>query len=291
MGIPAAVTTCQVPDSGLWDTRRERRARSGRFGGICKKPGFALMAIHPEQPPFDGLLNFYKPGGITSAKALYRVRSLTRIRKSGHAGTLDPAAEGVLLLCMGRATKRVEALMNLPKVYCAHGRLDVTSRSLDSDSALQAVEVQRVPRLDEVERAAEALVGRIQQVPPVVSALKIKGVPAYKLAGRDRPVDLPARQVRVYRLTVQRFQWPEIEFEVVCGRGTYVRALIRDLGAALDAGGCLTALTRTAVGPFTAAGATRLEDLQAGLFEQHRIPLERLDALLDAQQSAHGGGG
>lgn len=231
-------------------------------------------------PPFDGLLNFYKPAGLTSAKALYKVRALTGIRKSGHAGTLDPAADGVLLLCLGRATKRVEALMNLPKRYHAAGRFDVTSDSLDSDSAHRPVPVGRVPSASEVYEQARCLVGAIQQVPPAVSALKVSGVPAYRLARRGRSVNLPARTVHVYEMVVLNYAWPQVEFEVACGRGTYIRALIRDWGAALGAGGCLTRLTRTAVGPFRIEEACRLEDLQRGAFEQQRIPLERLDELL-----------
>lgn len=234
----------------------------------------------PQRSQFDGLLNFCKPTGTTSAKALYKVRSLTGIRKSGHAGTLDPAADGVLLLCMGRATKRVEALMNLPKVYRAVGRLDVSSKSFDSDSPHEPVEVGTVPTEAQVAEALAEFKGEIQQVPPAVSAIKVGGTRAYKLARRGMPVDLPARAVQIYSLTLSRYAWPELEFELACGRGTYVRAIIRDLGLKLGTGGCLTALTRTAVGPFAADEATSFSDLEQGLFEQRRLPLEQLDCLL-----------
>lgn len=245
-----------------------------------------------DRPQFDGLLNFHKPTGITSAKALYRVRSLTGIRKSGHAGTLDPAASGVLLLCMGRATKRVELLMNLPKVYRATGRLDVTSKSLDSDSPHEAVVVSKIPSPDEVALAAREFVGPIKQVPPLVSALKVGGTRAYKLARQNRAVDLPPRTVQVYGMEVLRYDWPVIEFEVACGRGTYIRAIIRDLGRKLGAGGCLTALVRTAVGPFSLAEATSLQDLEEGLFDRRRVGLEELDRLLNGMttSSATNGG-
>ena len=237
--------------------------------------------METDRSQFDGLLNFHKPVGVTSAKALYRVRSLTGIRKSGHAGTLDPAANGVLLVCMGRATKRVEALMNLPKVYRAVGRMDVTSKSLDSDTPHQAVEVSEIPSADEVARAACEFVGAIEQVPPAVSALKVGGVRSYKLARKDQDVVLAPRTVFVHSMDVLRYDWPVIEFEVACGRGTYIRAMIRDLGHKLGAGGCLTRLTRTAVGPFRLAEATSLEGLQAGLFEERRIPLAELDRFLE----------
>ncbi len=238
-----------------------------------------MAAANREQ--FDGLLNFRKPTGITSAKALYKVRAATHIRKSGHAGTLDPAADGVLLLCMGQATKRVERLMNLPKAYHAIGRLDVTSHSLDSDSPHEAVEIHEIPSMDQVVQAAARVQGAREQVPPAVSAVKVAGVRSYKLARRGQSVALKPKTVRIDRLEILRYDWPEIEFEVACGRGTYIRAIIRDLGSALGTGGCLTQLTRTAVGPFTIEQATSLEDLQQGLFEQRRVALAQLDHLLD----------
>lgn len=229
---------------------------------------------------FDGLLNLHKPTGITSAKALYKVRSLTGVRKSGHAGTLDPGADGVLLLCMGKATKRVEILMDLPKTYRAAGRLDVTSKSLDSDSPHEAVHIGDIPSAEQVHRAAEEFVGAIEQVPPAVSALKVHGIRAYKIARSGSEVTLEPRSVQIYAMNITQYEWPEINFEVACGRGTYIRAIIRDLGHKLGTGGCLTALTRSAVGPFKLENATSLQDLQNGLFEQRRVPLDELDQLL-----------
>ena len=161
-------------------------------------PAFLLgiMAV-AKREQFDGLLNFRKPTGITSAKALYKVRAVTQIRKSGHAGTLDPAADGVLLLCMGKGTKRVERLMNLSKVYHAIGRLDVTNHSLDSDSPYAAVEIQAIPSKDEVAQAAAHLQGFHEQIPPAVSAVKVAGVRSYKLARRGQAVPLKPRAVRI----------------------------------------------------------------------------------------------
>lgn len=239
------------------------------------------MTAAPLETGFDGLLNLNKPVGITSASALYRVRRLTGLRRSGHAGTLDPGAGGVLLICFGKATRRVEALMALPKVYEAAGRLDVTSLSLDSDSPHIPVPVQRPPSRDEITAAAERLVGEIDQVPPQISALKVAGQPAYRRARAGRPVPLAARRVRVYSLAIVRYEWPEVEFRVHCGRGTYVRALIRDLGQTVGTGGCLTALSRTAVGPFRIEEAASFGDLQAGAFDDRRVPLAELDRILE----------
>ena len=237
----------------------------------------------------DGLIILNKPSGITSAKALYRVRKLTGQRKSGHAGTLDPAAEGVLILCLGAATKLVEQLMDQPKLYRATARLDVTSDSFDSDRPLQPVEVGRVPEPTEVAAALRQFEGEILPVPPAVSALKVGGRPAYKLERAGRTFELQPRSVRVYWAQVLRYAWPEIEFEVACGRGTYVRALIRDLGAALKAGGCLTHLTRRAVGPFSIQDAWTLAALEEAVDPaRYLIPLQSAREMIQSRAGEPG---
>lgn len=227
----------------------------------------------------DGLLNLYKPLGLTSAKAVYRVRAITRQRKSGHAGTLDPAAAGVLVLCLGRATRLVESLMDLPKVYQATARLDLTSDSFDSDGPVRPVPVAQPPTEARLRACLASFEGRIEQVPPAVSALKVGGRPAYELTRAGAPPRLPPRPVQIYWLHLHRYAWPEMEFELACGRGTYVRALIRDIGLRLGAGGCLTTLLRRAVGPFTAEHAWRLEALAAASPAEYLIPLERATLL------------
>jgi tRNA pseudouridine55 synthase len=231
----------------------------------------------------DGIINLNKPIGITSAKALYRVRRITRVRKSGHAGALDPAADGVLLLCLGKATKLVEKLMDQPKVYRAVARLDVTSESFDSDRPLIEVPAAVPPEEDALRAACRRFEGVIEQVPPTISAVKIGGRPAYKRNRAGETVALRSRRVQVHWLHVTAYDWPVLEFELACGRGTYVRALIRDLGTALNTGGCLTALTRAAVGPFCLADARTFEDLeQAAGPEEYLISLERSRELLSA---------
>lgn len=210
----------------------------------------------------DALINFHKAIGITSAKALYRVRSITGQRKSGHAGTLDPAASGVLVLCLGKATKLVEQLMDQPKVYRATGRFDVTSESFDSDRPLVPVSVERPPDLHAVLVACATQEGTFLQAPPRISAIKIGGVPSYKHAAwGDAAIPQP-RPVTVYWLHVHHYSWPEIDFEMACGRGTYVRAVIRDIGVQLGAGGCLTSLVRKQVGPFKVEDAWTVEKIR-----------------------------
>jgi len=232
----------------------------------------------------DGLIILNKPIGITSAKALYRVRKSTGVRKSGHAGTLDPGAAGVLVLCMGKATKLVESLMNQPKVYHAAARLDVTSESYDSDYPLIDAPAARIPDPEEVIAACRRFEGDIEQIPPAISALKVDGRRAYKRRRVGESIELKPRPARIYWLCVRRYEWPVLEFDVACGRGTYVRALIRDIGAALGAGGCLTALTRAAVGPFDIRRACSFADLEgAERAEDYLIPLEQARALLSKQ--------
>ena len=229
----------------------------------------------------DGLINLYKPRGLTSAQALYRVRKITGQRKSGHAGTLDPAAEGVLILCLGRATKLVESLMDLSKVYRTTARLDVTSDSFDVERPLVPVAVEQPPGIEDVLQALHGFEGIISQVPPTISAVKVAGRPAYKLTRAGRPPVLKPRPVQLYWTHVWNYAWPDIDFEVACGRGTYIRALIRDLGVRLQTGGCLTSLIRRAVGPFQVHQSWPLARLEATIEPgEYLIPLETARAML-----------
>lgn len=229
----------------------------------------------------DGIINLNKPVGITSAKALYRVRSITGVRKSGHTGTLDPGADGVLVLCLGKATKLVERVMDQPKVYRAAARLDVTSESYDSDRPLKEIAVPHPPNRDAVLAALEAFEGEIDQTPPAISAIKIGGVPAYKLARGSESPKLAPRRVRIYWTRLHAFDWPAVSFSICCGRGTYVRSLIRDLGERLGTGGCLTGLTREAVGPFRLEEAWSIERLETAKAGDYILPLTGALELLD----------
>ena len=269
---------------------RCRQATSVSIGGppgTCKLSGGGrARRLTPRAalrilPIVDGLIILDKPKGITSAKALYRVRKITRQRKSGHGGTLDPGATGVLILCLGKATKLTESIMDHPKVYRATARLDFTSESLDSDSPLEPVEVPAVPTLTQIHAAARGLEGEIMQAPPAISAVKIGGVPAYRRARQGRPIDPAPRPVRVYWLHIHGYRYPELEFEMCCGRGTYVRSLIRDWGRAVGAGGCLTSLARTRIGPFGLEEAHSFEALEASTDPLRcLVPLEAARSLL-----------
>ena len=234
-----------------------------------------------EAKDLDGIVILDKPTGITSAKAVYRVRAITGVRKSGHAGTLDPGATGVLLVCQGKATRLVEAVMDLPKVYRAHARLDVTSESFDADRPMSEVPVTSPPSLDGLHAACALFEGVIAQVPPHISAIKLGGIPSYRRRAEDAHQMLTARPVRIHWLVVRAYEWPTVEFDMACGRGTYVRALIRDLGQRLGTGGCLTALRRLAVGPFHEREAVGFEELASDP-AAHVIELERARTMIEA---------
>jgi tRNA pseudouridine55 synthase len=221
----------------------------------------------------DGVINLNKPIGITSAKALYKLRAITRLRKSGHTGTLDPGAAGVLVIGVGKGTKLAERVMDQPKIYRATARLDITSESFDSDRPTRPVEVATIPDAGAVRRALASFEGEIEQAPPAISALKIGGVPAYKLARGEESPKMKPRPVVIYWLHLHAYEWPSLDFEMACGRGTYVRSVIRDFGERLGTGGCLTRLTRKAVGPFHIDDAWDFERLTTHSPDEYILPL------------------
>jgi tRNA pseudouridine55 synthase len=215
----------------------------------------------------NGIINLDKPAGISSATAVGKAkRLLPRGTKIGHAGTLDPFATGVLLLLIGKATKLCEKLMDEAKQYEASVKLGATTPTLDPTSE-ETVDDSAVPASrEQVEQALCGFVGEIEQMPPIYSALKIGGKPAYARARDGEEVVLEARKVRIYALDLLRYEWPTLNIRVDCGRGTYIRSLARDIAAALGTTGHLTALRRTGVGSFRATEAVTLEKLQeAGL--------------------------
>lgn len=227
-------------------------------GSLTTAASFGPMNTLRHHTP-AGIINLYKPPGRSSAQYVYRLRQVFGIRKVGHAGTLDPFADGVLLGCVGRGTKLVEALMYLPKQYESTLRLGVTNATLDPEQPFEPVEIDAPPTLDAVSMAVADLVGEIDQVPPIFSAVKIDGVPSYKLAARGKHREKPARRVHIHRITILDYQWPLLRLDILCGRGTYIRAIARDIGSALQCGACCQSLTRTAVGPFRLPEAINLD--------------------------------
>jgi tRNA pseudouridine55 synthase len=211
----------------------------------------------------DGIINFDKPAGMSSAQAVAQIkRLLPRGVKVGHAGTLDPFATGVLLVLVGKATKRCEELMGAEKVYEATVKLGATTPTLDPESAETAVLVERIPTRNAIEEILKTMIGVVSQRPPAFSAMKVGGRRAYKLARQGKPVDLPPRPVRIDQLEIRVYEWPVLSLRIKCGRGTYIRSIARDLGEALGVGGYLLSLRRTRVGVFDVKDAVSLESLQ-----------------------------
>jgi tRNA pseudouridine55 synthase len=210
--------------------------------------------------PLHGLLVLDKPGGMTSRDAVDRAqRWFPRGTRLGHTGTLDPLATGVLVLAAGAATRLTEYVQAMPKTYRARVLLGACSDTDDADGVVTPAAVDRPPDRDAVGRALPGFVGAIEQVPPAYSAAKVTGRRAYDLARRGEGVALRPRRVHVYGIDVLAYDYPRLELEVRCGKGTYVRSLARDLGERLGCGGLIEALRRTRVGPFDAAAALPLD--------------------------------
>ncbi len=208
-----------------------------------------------------GFFNINKPLGPTSHDVVAQVRRrVTRKTKVGHAGTLDPFAGGVLVVCVGPATRLADYVQAQPKRYRAEVTLGATSTTDDSEGEIMESSAA-APSADAIRNATGQLTGTIQQVPPSHSAVHVAGRRAYKLAREGKRVDLPARQVTVHAIDVVEYEYPRLVLDVACGSGTYIRALARDMGAGLGVGGYCSMLTRTAVGPFELPAAVAPDDL------------------------------
>jgi tRNA pseudouridine55 synthase len=209
---------------------------------------------------YHGLLIVDKPGGVTSRAVVDRAqRWFPRGTRVGHTGTLDPLATGVLVLCVGTATRLAEYVQDMAKVYSAGVLLGARSDTDDADGTVTPVAVARPLERVEVEQVLPQFVGEIMQVPPAYSAAKVTGRRAYDLARRQEEVTLRGRPVRVYSIDMRGYDYPHLELEVRCGKGTYIRALARDLGERLGCGALIASLRRTHVGTFAAQGALNLE--------------------------------
>ena len=231
--------------------------------------------------PFDGALLVDKPAGPTSHDIVEFVRSQFGIAKVGHAGTLDPAATGLLILLLGRGTKLSEKLMTDDKVYAGWMRLGETTHSYDADGEVTAS--APVPPLDveKLNAAAESFLGDQMQTPPMVSAVKKDGVPLYKLALKGIDVPREPRLVHIYNFRFNAYEEPCASFRVACTKGTYVRSLVHDLGQKLGCGAHLATLRRVVSGRFDVADAIEFEQLlkmSRAELEQRVIPILRLAA-------------
>ena len=217
----------------------------------------------PAVPP-SGLVPVDKPAGITSHDVVNRVRRALGIRKVGHAGTLDPLATGLLLVGVGRATRLLRFLADLPKVYRGTGVLGIETTTYDADGEVVRESPVHVTE-GQLRSAMAALTGDIEQVPPAYSAVQVGGRRMYEAARKGVTLEAPRRRVHVERFDLLSFDPPRFDVEVECSTGTYVRSLVHDVGQALGAGAHLAALRRTAIGPFRVERAVPPERAAEGL--------------------------
>jgi len=222
----------------------------------------------------DGFVNINKPSGITSYDVIRFLKRTFNVReKIGHTGTLDPLASGVLVVCLGKATKSAPLFLAMEKEYLATMELGVVTDTDDVEGKVLSRRGCGEITEAQVREAAGRFTGTILQVPPVVSAIRVGGDRLYKLHRKGKEVTPPEKTVTIHELELTKIEPPMVAFRVVCSRGTYIRALCRDIGAALGCGGTQTALTRTRVGPFPLEKSVSLETLERTGLSTHLIPL------------------
>ncbi len=199
----------------------------------------------------DAIIPIYKPVGLSSFKALSLFKRTYKLKKVGHAGTLDPLAEGLLILATGKATKQISQIQDLTKNYIAKIRLGAVTASFDRE--FEEENVTSVDHLSEfqINTALQTFVGKIQQTPPAFSAVKINGKRAYKLARAGLEVEIKPREIEIYSIRIISFESAQnFDVEIICSKGTYIRSLARDLGLKLEVGGYLKALQRVSIGNY-----------------------------------------
>ncbi len=207
--------------------------------------------------------NVNKPLGLSSFGVVKRIRRWTGYKKVGHAGTLDPAATGVLIVCTGRATKEISQYMDMVKEY--QGLIELGKRTTTDDCEGEVIKYRSVPALssNDIILALSQFMGEIEQIPPQYSAVKWKGQRSYRLARRGEYIPLKARCVDIYDIQLLIWESPFLRIRVNCSKGTYIRALARDIGEYLGTGGYLKTLKRTRIGPFSIENSQSLDEIKA----------------------------
>lgn len=219
-----------------------------------------------------GLLNLDKPSGLTSRDVVDRVQALVRPLKVGHAGTLDPLARGVLIVCVGQATRLIPYVQRMAKRYSGTFLLGRESDTEDCEGTVRLLDQPPVPSRGQLADALSQFVGRIQQVPPAYSALKVGGRRAYELARQGQQVHLAAREVQIHSLELLEYDYPRFSLGVVCGAGMYVRSLGRDVARAVGSQAVMSDLVRLAIGPFRREEALAVDRLSCDAVFTNLLP-------------------
>lgn len=223
----------------------------------------------------DGIINVYKPLGLSSHGVVSRVRHILNMKRVGHTGTLDPMAEGVLPICVGQGTKASDMLTDSDKQYRAVMRLGVVTDSQDMQG--EVLEERSVACTEaEVIAAVESFVGEISQIPPMYSAIKVGGKKLYELARKGIEVERKPRQVTIKGIQIEEINLPFVTMLVDCSKGTYIRTLCNDIGEKLGCGGAMDSLVRTKAGGFSIEDAVSLEQLEVDGGEMHLVGLNQV---------------
>ena len=234
---------------------------------------------------FDGVINIYKEKGFTSFDVVAKLRGILKQKKIGHTGTLDPDAEGVLVVCLGKATKLCDVLTDKNKCYKATMQLGITTDTADSSGTVQSKSDVTVSE-EQVREAILSFVGEYDQIPPMYSAIKINGKKLYELARQGKVIEREPRRVAVHEIQIESIDLPYVRFMVSCSKGTYIRSLCRDIGAKLGCGAIMEALVRTEVNAekfgavFTLDKAMKLSDVERavedGTISSHILPIDQM---------------
>lgn len=221
----------------------------------------------------NNIFAVYKPVGMTSHDVVNRVRRATGVKRVGHGGTLDPLAEGILVIAVGREnTKQLDKYVKGEKEYIATLQLGHESKTDDREGPIhkyilkdqneEKSNTKRIPTKNEIKDCIKKFIGKIEQTPPRYSAIKVQGKEAYKRIRKGETFEMKARIVEIKKIEVKAYEYPEIEIQVVCGSGTYIRSLARDIGSELNVGAYLLKLVRTKVGEFTLENIIKIEELK-----------------------------
>lgn len=209
------------------------------------------------------LLNIYKPKGITSHDVVDKVRRITKERRVGHSGTLDPFAEGVLVVAVSReSTKQLQKLLKSDKEYIALIELGKESTTGDPEGKITVIKEKINVSKKDIEKVLPKFTGEIEQTPPIYSAIKIKGVPSYKLARKGKAVNLKKRKITIHSIEILSFNSPFLELKITSSSGTYIRTLSKDIGEELGVGGYVKELKRTRVGAYSIEDSKTLKEIE-----------------------------
>lgn len=237
----------------------------------------------------DVVINLNKPKDISSQQAVIKVKKLFAARKAGHAGTLDPIATGILIVCLNQATKVTRFLSDLDKEYMVRLKLGERTDTCDLTGKLLEKKECLLLKEGDIHRILKNFIGPIKQIPPMYSAIKIKGQPLYKLARMGMEIKRPERIINIYEIDLIGFNPPYLDLKVLCSKGTYIRTLCDDIGNALDVGAHMISLERTKVGNFRIEDSASMEELKCGKDAVYSIDsaISHLGEIILGEESYH----